>query len=243
MAPDRTSGGRDNLQPASMSSRITSSPRPSRASGGLAMVLSVLDSVARALASAGVSANAVTGCALLGGAVGGLCLAGGHFGAAAIVIALASLGDALDGRIARATRTASPAGALFDAAVDRYEELFVLGGLAYFFRASAGMLVTVLFAIAGSFMVSYGSAKAEALGVPVPGGIMRRTERAVLVCGGIALVPVAGFFARRFSLPAWVETAPIAIALLLVAIGGNISAVARLRVIAREAGRRSDLRP
>jgi CDP-diacylglycerol--glycerol-3-phosphate 3-phosphatidyltransferase len=167
-----------------------------------------------------------------------LCLAVGRFGAAAIVIAVASLGDALDGRIARATQTASPGGALFDSSVDRYEELFVLGGLAYFFRASAGMLVTVLFAIAGSFMVSYGSAKAEALGVPVPGGIMRRTERAVIVCAGIALVPVAAFFARQFVLPGWVETAPIAFALVLVAVGGNLSAVARLRVIAREAGRR-----
>jgi CDP-diacylglycerol--glycerol-3-phosphate 3-phosphatidyltransferase len=154
------------------------------------------------------------------------------------VIAFASLGDALDGRIARATQTASPGGALFDSTVDRYEELFILGGLAYFFRARAVMLVIVLFAIAGSFMVSYGSAKAEALGVPVPGGIMRRTERAVVVCAGIALVPVAAFLGRRFLFPGWIETAPIALALGVVAVAGNLSAVARLRAIARQAGER-----
>ncbi len=78
---------------------------------------------------------------------------------------LASLGDAVDGLIARATQTVSPGGALFDASVDRYEEFFILGGIAYFFRSSGLLLATTLLAFLGSFMVSYGSAKAEALGV------------------------------------------------------------------------------
>jgi CDP-diacylglycerol--glycerol-3-phosphate 3-phosphatidyltransferase len=60
-----------------------------------------------ALIAAGVSANAVTGVSLLAGLLAGGALALGHFGIAAFAIALASLGDAVDGLVARRTRTAS----------------------------------------------------------------------------------------------------------------------------------------
>jgi CDP-diacylglycerol--glycerol-3-phosphate 3-phosphatidyltransferase len=191
----------------------------------------------------GVTANGVTACALVLGGGAGALLAGGHFGAAAILIVFASLGDALDGLLARATGTASSGGALFDAAVDRYEEFFILGGLAFYFRteASGAILGAALFALLGSFMVSYGSAKAEALGVPVPPGIMRRTERAVIVCAGVALVPPAGLCVRLFGLASWLERAPIVLALVVLALGANLSAVARLRQIAREADRARSL--
>ena len=52
---------------------------------------------------------------------------------------------------------------MLDAAVDRYVELFFLAGLAFHFRAHRGCLLLVLAAIGGSFMVSYATAKAEAL--------------------------------------------------------------------------------
>lgn len=226
MAPDRTSGGRDTPHPGSRGRRLAHE---------------LLGPLVRALAAGGVSANAVTGFSLLCGAAGGVCLALGRFGAAAALIAVASVGDAVDGLLARETKTASPGGALFDAAVDRYEEIFVLGGLAFFFRAEAtgAVLVTVLLATLGSFMVSYGSAKAEALGVAVPGGIMRRTERAVLVCAGVALVPPAGAVVRAFGLPPWLEHAPVVAAVGLLALASNVSAVARLRIIARAARDRS----
>jgi CDP-diacylglycerol--glycerol-3-phosphate 3-phosphatidyltransferase len=203
------------------------------------LALAVLTPAARALASAGVSANAVTGGSLVVGAAAGICLARGYFAAGAALATVASLGDAVDGLIARQTRSASPGGALLDATVDRYEELFVLGGLAFYFRAedSGAVLLTALLAILGSFMVSYGSAKAEAFRVPVPGGIMRRTERAVLTCAGVALVPVAGLLARGLGLPGWVERAPIVVALAVLAVASNVSAVVRLRAVARAANR------
>ena len=209
------------------------------------LALAFLAPTARALASAGVSANAVTGGSLVAGAAAGVCLAGGYFVAGAALATVASLGDAVDGLVARETQTASPGGALFDASVDRYEELFVLGGLAFYFRAEASgaVLVTALFAILGSFMVSYGSAKAEALRVPVPGGIMRRTERAVLTCAGLALVPVAGLFVRGLGLPPWVEHAPVIVALAVLAVASNASAVMRLRAVARAANRAQSQSP
>ena len=141
-----------------------------------AMMRWALDPVARRLVAADVSANGVTACSLAAGAGAGLSFSLGHLGVAACLLVAASLGDAVDGLVARASRTDSPAGALFDAAVDRYEEFFALGGLAFLFRADAALLAIALAALMGSFMVSYGSAKAEALRVPVPPGAMRRAE-------------------------------------------------------------------
>jgi CDP-diacylglycerol---glycerol-3-phosphate 3-phosphatidyltransferase len=144
----------------------------------------------------------------------------------------ASLGDALDGLVARRTGSASVAGALLDASIDRYEEFFFLGGIAVYFHDSTWALLLTLFALSGSFMVSYGSAKAEALGVPVPAGAMRRTERAVCLCLGVALTPVLLWAAPGSSLPPWAMHAPLFAALAVVAVVANISAVRRLRFLA-----------
>jgi CDP-diacylglycerol--glycerol-3-phosphate 3-phosphatidyltransferase len=203
------------------------------------ITVEVLGPIARTVASAGISANAVTAFSLAAGATGGLFLACGHFGLAALAVVLASFGDAVDGLVARRTCTASPGGALFDASVDRYEEFFVLGGLAFFFRASEVVLALALLALLGSFMVSYGSAKAEALGVPVPRGIMRRAERAVFLGVGVTAVPIAGVVTHLLALPAWVEASPIVAALAIVAVVANVSAARRILIIARSASPRA----
>jgi CDP-diacylglycerol--glycerol-3-phosphate 3-phosphatidyltransferase len=209
--------------------RQTGDPLVDWASPVLACMLSP---VVEALIAARVSANAVTGVSLLAGLFAGSALALGHFGIAAFAIAVASLGDTVDGLVARRTRTASVGGALFDASVDRYEEFFVLGGLALYFRSSACALALALLSIAGSFMVSYGSAKAEAHGVPVPGGVLRRASRASLVAGGTTFVPMVAAIARPLSAPAWVAYSPVLLALALIAVAANASAILRLCAVA-----------
>jgi CDP-diacylglycerol---glycerol-3-phosphate 3-phosphatidyltransferase len=184
------------------------------------------------LGACGISANMVTACSLVLGAVAGVLVACGMFAAGALAIGLASLGDAIDGMVARASGTASDAGAIFDASTDRYEEVFFLSGLAFQFRLSILGLGLVLLAMLASFMVSYGSAKAEALRVPVPGGAMRRTQRAVCLTLGTALVPVALELVRRGVLPATLGFAPAIAALVIVGVVGNVSAIRRLRAIA-----------
>jgi CDP-diacylglycerol--glycerol-3-phosphate 3-phosphatidyltransferase len=178
------------------------------------------------LVSAGVSASAVTATALLLSLAGGVMLALGRFGMAAPFIIAASLGDALDGVTARVGRTESARGALFDAACDRYQEAAILAGLAIYLRTDVLALALVLAALVGSFMVSYGSAKAEAMKVSVPGGSMRRLERAVCICLGVAAVPVSSAFVRSGVAPAWAAQAPLLLALAVVAIVGNIGAAA-----------------
>lgn len=192
-----------------------------------------MQKVVRALAGIGLTADAVTLASLVLGAAAAMFVASGNFSLAAVTIAVASLGDALDGALARATKTASARGAIFDATVDRYEEFFYLAGLGFFFRTNACCLGLVMAAIAGSFMVSYGSAKAEAMHVPVPPSSMRRTGRAIVLTLGTALVPVARALAERGLLPETATLAPILAALLVVALVANVSAVRRLRLVGR----------
>jgi CDP-diacylglycerol--glycerol-3-phosphate 3-phosphatidyltransferase len=88
--------------------------------------------------------------------------------------------------------------------------------------------VATLLALVGSFMVSYGSAKAEAFSIPVPPGIMRRPERAVCLCLATVLMVPWSWFATTHALPPWASELPILIAIGLIAILGNVSAVSRL---------------
>jgi CDP-diacylglycerol--glycerol-3-phosphate 3-phosphatidyltransferase len=195
-------------------------------------VLALADSIARRLVGVGVSANAVTLASLALSGTGAALVALSRFGWAAGALLLSSLGDALDGAVARRSGTASVRGALLDAAADRYGELLLLGGLAVRFRASVPWLVTILAAIAGSFMVSYGSAKAEALAARVPPSAMRRPERAVCLCVGIAATAALEALASRGALATWGVHLPLLLALGLIAVVGNTSAVRRLRLVA-----------
>jgi CDP-diacylglycerol--glycerol-3-phosphate 3-phosphatidyltransferase len=192
-----------------------------------------LQPVGRALIALGVTANQITLVSLFLGLLSAVALALGHFGVGAALTAMATLGDALDGIVARQTGTASDAGEVFDAAVDRYQEFFFLGGLAVYFRGDMVALSLTLLAVLGSFMVSYGTAKAEALGVESPRGAMRRVERAVYLDAGVVFVPIAGALAARFGLPSWVEHVPVLLALGLVGSVGNVSAARRLHAVAR----------
>lgn len=186
----------------------------------------------------GLSANTITGMSLVLGAAAGVAMATGHFGVAAALVTVAAFGDALDGLVARRTGHATAGGALFDASVDRYQEFFFLAGLAVYYHANTTKLVIALLALHGSFMVSYGSAKAEALPVKAPRGAMRRAERAVYLTGGALLSPIAAAIAARTGLPAWVGELPMLLSLGLVGVVANVSAVRRLRTMAREMNER-----
>jgi hypothetical protein len=91
-------------------------------------------------------------------------------------------------------------------------------------------------AAVGGMMVSYSTAKAEALGVEPPRGAMRRQERAAACVLGATLVPPVAFACHRWGLPGWVATAPLAACLGLVAVVGNWSACRRLRAVALASG-------
>jgi phosphatidylglycerophosphate synthase len=129
----------------------------------------------------------------------------------------------------------SDVGELFDAAVDRYVEFLLLAGLAVYFRGSPVVIVLCLATVLGAFMVSYTTAKAEALGVKPPKGAMRRAERGVYVIFGCMLAPLWGLVVpgdRSFATIAYGRELPIELALFLVALVANVSAVRRMVRIA-----------
>jgi CDP-diacylglycerol--glycerol-3-phosphate 3-phosphatidyltransferase len=191
-----------------------------------------LDPIGRFLARVGVSANAISTSSLLLGLGAAVAIALGHFGAAGALAVVSALCDALDGMVARHTKTASDSGEVLDATVDRYVEFTFLGGLAIHDHDNPVWLAMALAAILGSFMVSYATAKGEAMGVEAPRGAMRRPERAAYLTLGALLCPFTALWAAKGG-PSWVGEAPMMAATALVAVVGNVSAVRRLTSIAR----------
>jgi len=189
--------------------------------------------VAKLLVFFRVTPNMLSWASLIFAVFTGSCLAFGHFGFGAVFSTVSALLDSLDGMVARLTGVASDAGEVLDAAVDRYAEFLFLGGLAIYYREIPVLQILTLLALLGSFMVSYSTAKAEALQVDPPKGSMRRPERALYLTLGAALSPVTIPWLERyrdFSIPIG---HPMVMAVCLVAIVANVSAVERFWAIAK----------
>ena len=181
--------------------------------------------IVRGLTAMRITPNMLTWAAGVLGAAAGIAIAFGWFGLAATLATWSVLGDILDGQVARMTNTGSDRGELLDAAVDRYTEFAFLGGLVLFFRNDVLLMVLTLVALCASFMISYTSAKAEALQVNPPRGLMRRHERAVYLITGAGITALLGDWIAAHQLP---STTPMIAGLLAVALIGNAAAVIRL---------------
>jgi len=193
----------------------------------------MLQPVARLFVFLRISPNTVSWASLGLGFLAGACLAVGHFGFGAICAMISAQLDSVDGMVARISGVASNAGEVLDAAVDRYVEFFFLSGLVLYYREALVLQILSLLALLGSFMVSYSTTKAEALNVNPGRGSMRRGERAVYLTLGAALsaITVPWLETRgEFSVPIGY---PMVIALGLVAVIANISAIERFSSIAK----------
>jgi phosphatidylinositol phosphate synthase len=187
-------------------------------------------------ARAGIHPNILSIAGLLLSVAAGLIYCHGSFFWAAWVVVLAGVCDSLDGRIARQTNKKSDFGAFFDSTLDRYSDMFLFIGLAYYFAGGRPFLMShqsggsleispwtvtaIIFAIAGSFMVSYTRARAEGLGMECKAGMMQRPERITLLVIGSLLgsIPVAGILLLQ-------------LALLALAVSTNLTAVYRIMFI------------
>ena len=150
---------------------------------------------AQLIADLGIPPTTLTLAGLALSALAGWSLGSGHFPRAGILLALAGLCDMLDGAAARAGNRASRAGAFLDSTTDRYAEVAVfLGALHYYLARSpggpeTGTAIVVLLALAGSLLVSYVRARAEAIGVDCEVGLAERPERLVVLIVGLLLGP------------------------------------------------------
>src|SRR5881409_781395 len=109
----------------------------------------------------------------------------------AVLFVVGSILDILDGALARAGGKTTPFGAFLDSTTDRVGEGAMLGAIALIFhRHDHPVALALTFAaVAGSFLVSYTRAKAEALGLRGDVGIGSRAERVVAITAGLVLAP------------------------------------------------------
>jgi CDP-diacylglycerol--glycerol-3-phosphate 3-phosphatidyltransferase len=109
----------------------------------------------------------------------------------AFVFVVGSVLDILDGALARAGGKSTPFGAFLDSTTDRVGEGAMLAAIGLVF-ARGGNDVAAVFtvvAVAGSFLVPYVRAKAEALGLRGDVGLGSRAERVVVITAGLVLGP------------------------------------------------------
>ena len=114
-----------------------------------------------------------------------------YFWLGAALFVIGSLLDILDGALARAGGKATPLGAFVDSTTDRMGEAAMLGsiGLVFMRDGHEFALGATFAAVAGSFLVSYTRARAEALGLRGDVGLSSRAERVVIVTAGLVLAP------------------------------------------------------
>ncbi|HEX4406640.1 MAG TPA: CDP-alcohol phosphatidyltransferase family protein [Polyangia bacterium] len=191
----------------------------------------MLSPVVDALAALHITPNMVSLFSLVPALLAAVAAGLGWFGLACALATLGSLCDLVDGVLARHTGVASDAGEVLDAAIDRYIEFLFLAGVAVYYRTHWMMLALTLAALFGSFMVSYTTAKAEAMGVEPPRGSMRRAERAIYLLVAAGLVPFSRVLFANTPSHALREL-PMVFALILVALVTNVSVVQRFAVIA-----------
>ncbi len=165
----------------------------------------------------GIHPNILSIAGLLLSITAGLIYSMGYFFVGGCVVILAGTCDVLDGLLARHTGKASRFGAFFDSTLDRFGEVFIFMGLAWYYSGgkmivdvgggsggerSPVAVVFIILAIAGSFMVSYTRARAEGLGVDCKVGLMQRPERITLLILGsfLSAIPIIGGIIMKLTL-------------------------------------------
>jgi CDP-diacylglycerol--glycerol-3-phosphate 3-phosphatidyltransferase len=110
------------------------------------------------------------------------------------VFVVGSVLDILDGALARAGGKSTPFGAFFDSTTDRVGEGAMLAAIGLVFTRAGNhtAVVFTIIAVAGSFLVPYVRAKAEALGLRGDVGLGSRAERVVVITAGLVLAPWGG---------------------------------------------------
>jgi CDP-diacylglycerol--glycerol-3-phosphate 3-phosphatidyltransferase len=173
----------------------------------------------------GIRPNTVTLIGLAGTVGVAVLIAFGYMTWAGILLLVMGPVDAMDGALARLRNEVSAWGAFVDAVTDRYSELFLfLGFLIYFMLQSneAGILLAYL-AAAGSVLVSYVKARADASKLDANVGLLTRVERYLVI------IPALIFSSLYPPL--------VLIALTIIAVLANITALQRIFRVRRDAVR------
>ncbi len=142
------------------------------------------------------------------------------------IMIIFALFDMLDGQVARLGNMTSTFGAMYDSVLDRYSELFTLGGISYMMISTGywdGGLITFV-ALIGSIMVSYVRARAEGLDIECKMGFMQRPERVVVTSVSALATGIVGYCVPDFE-----AMNILIVAMCIIAVFANLTAFARLR--------------
>ena len=145
---------------------------------------------------------------------------------ALLLILLSAYLDALDGKVAKIFGKASPRGDFLDHVLDRYADVFLLGGVA--FNAMYAHLWVGALAIIGVLLTSYMGTQAQAVGQGRQyGGLLGRADRLVLLflggCLQLLVAPSGGVLWGAGIL----SFGPLEWILLLFAVFANGTAIQR----------------
>lgn len=152
----------------------------------------LMEPVARAFARTGFSPNVFTLIGLVVGVIAAVLFAYGMQLWAGFVLLICGFFDLIDGAVAKVIGRETAFGGVLDSVVDRYVDFLIFAGIIYAFinggLAQAGFLpgwAWGILAIAGSLMVSYTRARAEAAGSgKFDVGIAERGERILILAIG-----------------------------------------------------------
>ncbi len=180
----------------------------------------ILNFLARGLASLGFTPNTLTLFGFFAMCAIGVVLAFGYFALGGILILSAGIFDGLDGSLARLTNRTTKFGAFLDSTIDRFAEGAIFLGILHAFlqRGQAWVAYVIFLALLGSLLVSYARARAEAIGVECREGWLTRFERIAILVIGLILTAFFGDI-------------PLVIAMGLIAIFANVTAAQRMWVV------------
>lgn len=172
--------------------------------------------IGRSLVRIGVSPNVLTTFGVAGTFVGAGIVVAGHDLAGGLVLAVATATDALDGTVARLQDRVTRWGSFYDSVADRVSDVVLFGAALWLVQDDPLLFLVALAALAGALLTSYIRAKAESLGWQATVGLLERPERVIILILGLGL-----------------QLLPLA--LWLLAVGGVVTVVQRLRVVFRQA--------
>ncbi len=172
--------------------------------------------IGRSLVRLGATPDALTTFGLLATFVGAGIVVSGHHVVGAIVLAVATATDALDGTVARLRGRVTRWGSFYDSVSDRASDVVLFGAALWLVRDSVVLFVVALVALGTALLTSYIRAKAESLGWQATVGLLERPERVIILIVGIG----AGL---------------VALALWALALGGTLTVGQRLWTVRQQA--------
>jgi len=171
----------------------------------------LLNTIAGFFNSIGISPDLMTLLGVLGNFLAAWFIAEGKLFYGGLFVLFFGLFDAIDGSMARLRGGETKFGAFLDSVLDRYSELAIFFGILIYSIKNLNSVncFLVFLAAAGSVLVSYIRARAQALGVDAKIGILTRVER--------YLVIVPSLLVNRPEIGLWI-----------IAILGNFTAFQRI---------------